>query len=811
MANQSPTYYDPYIGASSGNILDNYDSSTYQIKLYMINKGAQSILPNGNSQAARQNSGALVSSLTAPPDQTIIIADTGSTAGNQIDNVTMTTYGASQSAHTTNIHFDIFQPGKANLLDQIQVAKQKLGLAEAQPHLFMEINFLGRISDPMNDEEMEGDIGLIRGPYRYELQIGNITANITEQGARFSFETTSTDRIASSDVYNRLPRDIKLTGATVSEMIKSLEAQLNNIHKGNYLYDDIFEISLLGVIGVAGAQTSPNAPPRLSASDEELYLPDQEGGEGSGTTTSNIPQTDDPSLTALELYQQTAYSKLTTEKTDQGVETNYLFVKQGTSLNDVMLFILSMCPRFQDMTTRKTNGLNSDDSLTDKEKEQAFIVWCSTGAVVQTEQWDNTYNRWSKKIRVVPRLYYTARVDMVVDPDENQNLTAAQITSRRNQMLDKGSLRKSYQYIFTGANDQIKKLDLTLDQAQSLLLAPREGKTGTLQSAVGGTLTGKSVTNNNTKEAEDQKVAELPEKNQEDKALDLFGFLKEAESSISSISGAAQQGIDLLSRTTNADPAVISELIKNGSEQEQRQFIQAQSQQSINSLVRGVEVDTQPTQSPGQTQAVGNFRFSEDFLGLSPGSALDISELSDKNIATMNLADLQNTWKQAAIKTSYADNQVEGGTQIADSNAGSLFGQLVTQSQQTHFLKRLEMTVRGDPWYLGTSLDNSSVGSDISINPEVFAQSTSEAGDFSGNDNCIVLKIASPSPRDLFSDEDQNSGYPEETLTESQFTGAYRLERVEHMFSGGEYTIDISANYVLTLAGLPEEPVNVVP
>jgi hypothetical protein len=463
------------------------------------------------------------------------------------------------------------------------------------------------------------------------------------------------------------------------------------------------------------------------------------------------------------------------------------------------------------MTTRKTNGLNSDDSLTDKEKEQAFIVWCSTGAVVQTEQWDNTYNRWSKKIRVVPRLYYTARVDMVVDPDENQNLTTAQITSRRNQMLDKGSLRKSYQYIFTGANDQIKKLDLTLDQAQSLLLAPREGKTGTLQSAVGGTLAGKSVTDNNTKEAEDQKVTELPEKNQEDKALDLFGFLKEAESSISSISGAAQQGIDLLSRTTNADPAVISELIKNGSEQEQRQFIQAQSQQSINSLVRGVEVDTQPTQSPGQTQAVGNFRFSEDFLGLSPGSALDISELSDKNIATMNLADLQNTWKQAAIKTAYADNQVEGGTQIADSNAGSLFGQLVTQSQQTHFLKRLEMTVRGDPWYLGTSLDNSSVGSDISINPEVFAQSTSEAGDFSGNDNCIVLKIASPSPRDLFSDEDQNSGYPEETLTESQFTGAYRLERVEHMFSGGEYTIDISANYVLTLASLPEEPVNVVP
>lgn len=809
MAKQSPTYYDPYLGASAGNILDTYDSSTYQIKLYMINREAQSNLASGNSQTARQNIGAQATSLTAPPGQTIIIADTGSTAGNQIDNLNMTTFGTGL-AQTTNVNFEIFQPGKANLLDQIQVAKQQLGLGKAVPHLYLEINFHGRISDTVsNDEELEGDIELIRGPYRYELAIGNIVANITEQGSTFSFETTTSDRIASSNVYYRLPRDVKLTGATVSEMIKSLESQLNSIHKGNYTHDDTYEISLIGLLG-SGVQAS-TGPPRLSASDEELYLPDQEGGQGAGTTTSNIPQHDDPSLTALELYQQTAYNKLTTEKTDQGVDTNYLFVKQGTSLNDVMLFILSMCPRFQDMSTRKTNGLNSTEALTEKEKEQAFIVWCDTSVVTQTEQWDSVYNRWNKKIKVIPKLYYSARIDMVIDPDENQNLTPQQIISRRNQMLEKGALRKSYQYIFTGANDQIKKLDLTLDQAQALLLAPRQGATGNLVSAVGSTLLGTGVTDNNTKEAEDNKATESSEKNQEDKALDLFGFLKEGAELVGSISAQAQQGIDLLSRTTNSDPAVISELIKNGSEQEKRQFIQAQSQQSINSLVRGAEVDTQPTQSPGQTEASENFRFTEDFLGLGPGSALDISELSDKNIAAMSLEDLHNTWKQAAISTTYSDNQVEGGTQIADSNAGSLFGQLVTQSHNTKFLKRLEMTVRGDPWYLGISLDNSAAGTNKSIDPEVFGESTADAGDFTGTDNCIVLKIASPSPRDLFSDEDQNSGYPEENLVESQFTGVYRLERVEHAFRGGEYTIDITASHVLSLAAVTPAPINTVP
>ena len=68
----SPEIYNPWVGKTYGNILDEYDSSTYNAKLYIINdNSAPATTPDENAEAAREDAGPAgnsKSTLTAKPN-----------------------------------------------------------------------------------------------------------------------------------------------------------------------------------------------------------------------------------------------------------------------------------------------------------------------------------------------------------------------------------------------------------------------------------------------------------------------------------------------------------------------------------------------------------------------------------------------------------------------------------------------------------------------------------------------------------------------------------------------------------------------
>ena len=107
--------------------MDQYASSSYTARLYIINAKAQSGEAAQSSVTARQNVGSPGNSgsvLTASPDQTVILAQTGVTAGNTIESIVIPTMAGVESLFEITIR----QPNRADFLDQIVLARSFLNL-----------------------------------------------------------------------------------------------------------------------------------------------------------------------------------------------------------------------------------------------------------------------------------------------------------------------------------------------------------------------------------------------------------------------------------------------------------------------------------------------------------------------------------------------------------------------------------------------------------------------------------------------------------------------------------------------------------
>ena len=134
-----PKINDPYVGEVYGNILDNYHSSTYNLKLYMMRKEF--------SVEAKDGIASLDDSLTCEPKDQIILAQTGVT-GTLIDNVEVMSVPSGKGGKITQtISCVIKQPGAANFFDMIVLGRRRLGIpplsgkgVDAAP-FFFEINF----------------------------------------------------------------------------------------------------------------------------------------------------------------------------------------------------------------------------------------------------------------------------------------------------------------------------------------------------------------------------------------------------------------------------------------------------------------------------------------------------------------------------------------------------------------------------------------------------------------------------------------------------------------------------------------------
>ena len=743
------------------------------------------------------------STLTATPDQTVILAQTGVTAGNTLESLTMETFGGSP----TGINFTIKQPNRADLLDQIVLARSFLNIEGNQGiYLYLEVKFVGYTDEAdyfvAGGADPGGQLVDIAGPYRWKMTVNNINASMDSGGGTYDFACSFLEVEAFKDRRYRLGQNITARGKTVTEMVKSVEDGINKFMQSNndkQIKDEV-EFDLSGLIK---SQSNVSDQNKVLIEDENLILPDVNTGD---TTKAPLNTADAKAeKTAEERMIESQEENSDPEEVSSGDNTNVINFSIGESIEEIMKKILAMCPEARFRYCRKPNP----DDIEDQEvnKEQAFVQRIKINAGVEDIGLDERTNMAAYKIIYRPVLYRSATDQQFVVPEENDDLTPEQVQARFDTIIGSGNCRKGYQYLFTGVNDQIINLDITFNNAISTLMTPRRGLVGTTDAA-----TAKEKTENVEKD-EDTSLGGL---------LDSLskGFEALAKDSISNLfSGdfsGIQGGLDSLVSTlsdtgfSNTQLAQLEQAIQTGAQAELDQFLNTIDSATLRNIATNLTINpanptngTPPDYSPEQS----GYQFAEDFFAVDAVNGIDVSDLNNLGF----IADIQRPEGSSQLETTEKDtdtptkNPVEGVTvDHTKPQANSVFGQLLNQQAAEAFLMNVAMTIRGDPWYLGYDTsegqnNNTQAGQNSADSNE---SSQPDYAYFGTDDNYMFLEIAAPRPWDFdYRDEDSllNSGYWMNTNTSYTFSGLYQMLKITHNFQGGLYTIDIEGAKISTV------------
>lgn len=778
--------YEPFLKRSVlGNILDQVDNNQYNLKLYMIPPitGAanqQPTAPDGNDQRANtpdsaqaSGGGYLNDAFTAPPNQTVVLAQTGVT-GAQIDNLEITAaVGPGGSMEFTTVNFDIIQPGAADFMDQIIAAKAALGdeiLSNDVP-LFLEIVFKGY----MNDTEMEdlgGQAALIAGPYRMRLAIKNVSLEIDEAGSVYAFTCVNIDNLAYTDDKFRMPKKLESIGTTITEHVENLVKKIeehNRENNNDYQIQDEIEIDLSGLVGG-----------ETGLSDDSL------------TTSSDVRAEEINRIMNPELEGKTEeeYEDILKQSAkDEGgldivVEENRVTVRENVTIERYIATLLSMNDEFFARATRAVKA--EDPENNEVKKDQAFINWFKVNAGVKYLSFDRKRNVYAKKVIYKPVMFKTAKNTVQAKSKENSGLTKQDIQTR----LDQVPILKAYHYLFTGLNDQIYNCRIEYRAGVAILTAPAGGMAGDFSTVMAKTTSNSAtpdddLTNNDLLSAA---VDAAKEENSSGAIDDLFkqsGAERENDiRGVGQLLGFSDAEIaDALGNRNGQNAAAIKGALKNrASAQALQNAAIAANNQNANSGQLNID-------GSNYTPTVSGYVYSADIIGavsdrLEQASALNAAQQQAAAVQKADEKDAGQT--KEAIQSRTIPNQAEDGT-YNGTPRNTIFGYLMQQHGATDFLVNLSMEVKGDPWYLGPP-------SPDAANPErpgvddVRVKSDESGIQYVGDENYILFDLQTPRRFDFnVDDEDENSGYWDKMGTAYFITGIYGLRRVTSIFQGGEF------------------------
>lgn len=793
---QIPEYNDEYLGRVYGNVLDQYDSATYNIRLYLLRDPDQRNRPED---------------FKLEPGNGVILAQTGVT-GTQIDNVRIQGLGTVGTTQT-KISFSVYQPGAADFIDQLNMARAFLG-NPLSPSLtmFMEITFKGYEADP-DDEDQGGAPTTIAGPFRYKLALATFRLEIDSTGTQYDFETIITDSLGYADRLFRLPKDINTVGSTITDHAQALQDALNKYHtdSSDAEVPDEIEIDVSQLLTApAGSTTTVSAGSSLDfISDESLLTSAVSGAEDQNRLINEVLESTSNALEARDLEAESP--------SDSGNQTELIFeddkfnVPEDKSIYDYFLILLSMNPEFyKKITRRETFG----DLSAPIKQDQPFVSWLRVLCEVEEIGWDKKRKELARRYRYIPVLYKTVRTDMVSSVDE-LNYTDDDAVSRVRRMLETGMIYKSYNYIFSGQNDQIIDVDLNYNLGVGILAAPSGGTTGD-SSVTNSATTAPSVpqTEDISPAGQQEVVKALRNLVERESLLSTFTNLGDLFGGVGdSLTQLANDAAGILGRT----PAEISAVLTDTSGQAAQALLGELDSRQINQLNASLQItdpeanllgdqgnpEITPDNPDGSeyTPESSGLLFAADFL--NPENTPDIEDLLERGYLDYGDLDVNKETDIPQVCDSRTDERsiTETATYRTLSPENRLFGYLVNQSVANQFFVNLNLSIRGDPWYLGLRhlVDQESEnlqGPNADAPRLANLKTTEQAIALERDDNCFWFTMRSPRKYDPdWTDEDSelNSGYWRFDGINRSMSGLFRLRSYVCNFSGGQFTVDIES------------------
>jgi len=759
-----PVEYNEYVGGNVyGNILDRYANPSYNLKLYMIKKMDNDTLYDD-------------------PKNTVVLAQTGVT-GASIDDLVIDFQYDTSNTTAQKITFSVTQPGAADFLDQIQLAKAYLGLEmQAQTLLWLEIRFQGYTAFA-DDEDEGGEVDIIAGPYRYRLQLNSIEVEINETGSIYNMECLMDSpgaMTAYKDTSYTLPRSIDTVGKTLTEHVQDLEKKLNDWHSGEAAagmdVPDEYKFDLSKLVATSTGSGGTNSQDTLS--DDSMLTSESVEIEDLNRLQSEIWKAGSIIDRQQELENAPVY-------TGTGAEPVYdqdaIKHREGATYDRVFATLLSMCPQFYSKVSRKEDPLDPESPV---KKDQAFVSWFRILAESEILGYDKKRGVMARRYIYTPVLYKTPREDIALTPEE-LDFSPEDAEARMKQLIANKSILKAYSYLFTGLNDQILGLDIRYKQSAAILQPPAGGTVGDISLVASNQLSAQvSEDTDPSLEGAVDFFNELKDVVDKGKVGSLFDDLKDLGNKLTD--GVLGQ----LSDVIGLDSGTIKNAITDATGQQAQQLIDALDKKQIAALAGKQETEQpaskRPTEDPATLLSVDRENYKPEFSGFVYSK--DILNPDDGETFAADLVDRLGyataggvtRVKQQVDSTKDIPNKAGAASYKSGSARNKLFGFLVEQQNANQFLQTVDLQLRGDPWYLSGPISTE--------------QSTEEQVNYFKDTNVFWLEIRAPITYDpdwQDEDSDLNSGYWQYKGVSKTFTAAYTIATTKCSFSKGAFTVDL--------------------
>ena len=816
-----PKVASQYVGDVLPNQLDALNSPSYNLKLYMIGGytplDADATTQNTDdvsSEDIRQDKGIhliqtgngggfMNDAVRAKPEQTVVLAQTGVT-GVGIDNLELVTVpGGVSGSEQSTVTFTITQPNAADFPDQIVKARSYLGipLDATDTPLFLEINFTG-YSEAEGEGSQDGDgsgeplTGAEQiGPYIFPLHLRSFTMDISTGGSSYDFICVVQDDLYSADAFFRLKKMFTTTGASIYDHLLDLQTQVNDHNEKNNAQERID----------FGLNAETKTVPGLKLADQSLDITKAE----KVANDKNIKASDAPDVRqAVGVVKEGGILKQIAGPPEPGsagpgIIANQDLVKldfkQGMKIDDIVGLLLSMNTEFMMKADRSKDPLNPSNEEVDNTKQ---LMWYRLKGTIKYSDWNEKKRQHQKIAYILPYTFLTDKTDIGVFPwtvKATNDITADDQRQRVNQM----NIRKAYEYIFTGRNDQITNLNIQYKAGMSLIIPPDRGLLGDIS------LNAKSILNSNpvpkTETIRDGVEKLITSKKQGTNFFEqLSNLRKKGQEYMEKIGAAANfTGSQIKDLIDNANGKTAQELENLLSNQATAQAIADQlgpegsATNQANVTTQSDSIDASGFVYGGDL--TGNNRYSEQ---LRTNAKSDLFKDDGTKKIYLPPADSGQTEKSpVGLAQTYQELNKTGFTNITPTKdvKGNLFTYLYDQHQAQDFLVQLDMQIRGDPWWLGRAPQPAGIHknpSGMATKNSLDVKQDSEYYITSDLDNFFLFSLNSPrffDPNIL--DEDDNTGLWKQAGDGTSYfmSGIYRVKTATHTFNGGKYLIDVTS------------------
>lgn len=718
------------------NLLDNYDVVTYHWKFFITTPEASTtgkIFDTANQ---------------------IIIAESGVTDltidNVQIESITTPTVD-SGTGLSTHVKFEITEPAGAGLIDKIFYESLALGIGNwnVMP-FYLQLQFKGR--DPESSEADSGEPGAI-GNLRWvwALKLSDMKANVTLAGTKYEISGIIYNELAQSNVNFTMQHTLVLENLSkLGDAMTQLEKHLND--------DQIYRLI------------------------DSASIPD----------TYRIIL--DP---AIEMYTITPVNhNADSQRNDSTAEWNgkNATFSSGTAVDKIIDTLCSQTEEFQILIKNSGTPGENGKPITE-EVSQMKKMW---RIITETRPlgFDPRQNNYAKEYTIFIIQYDIGILDSDTSQDTSGDKSIQAERKRLETYVKKAILKKKYNYIFTGLNDQVINFDIRINNAFAFA-----------QARMGGIYYNTAMTDigmvNHTHTTDEGSVTEKLQNAIRFQHSKDAGSVKSREAY-----KAAQEAIN----TGNLPPETrerYTKLLQNSKPESWTNY--AKSVQAAGGINQNGDLITSRRRSKSiatPIEAKGN----ESTLAF-------ISDVNSKGIDAEKayndfVKGVSGRLRPVARVDTMQQRQIGAGIE-SSSNSGiqklsSVFSVAMHSSQDVSFAK-IKLNIKGDPFWLfpqPTTDNDARLFNSLKPKDEAIAWvkrahfQTKDSVNIAGTDNFLIIRFRTPKVYDVQAPDDSAELQDIET-----FSGVFKAISISNKFESGRFTqeLDCLMDYNINILNFMEE------